>query len=157
MDKYQLITKDVDTFNIESEISSVSLSSLVSIEEVLAYLKRSRVASAFLVMSGATVFGDLFRNKAYSSKKGFIDGFNAGYDKALRLFKEANRYSWTNEFTIETFENCYKEFSIKYEDAKRNNTADRNTPVYKEYYYRSFLSALIDAWMVLTGRKTNVS
>jgi hypothetical protein len=157
MDKYQLITKDVDTFDIESEIKSVSLSSLVSFEEVLVYLRRSRAASAFLVMSGATVFGDLFRNKAYSSKKGFLDGFNAGYDKALRLFKEAKRYSWSNEFTIETFENYYKEFSFKYEDAKRNNTSDRNTSVYKEYYYRSFLSALIDSWVIFTGKKSRIS
>lgn len=150
MEGFDKTTEIVDTFDIDQAIVQVSMQNLLSYEELLKYLKISRVVSAGLYLSSYQDPLSMMLSKQSSAKQGFVEGLKQGYREAFSIIKQAMKYSWDQNFTISNLVNLFKNYEIKYKDAIMKNQAQTRSSLRTFYFYRSALCAIIDTWEKFT-------
>ncbi|MBP7177373.1 MAG: hypothetical protein KBA53_14350 [Thermoclostridium sp.] len=150
MEGFNQATEVVDTFDIDQATAAVSIQNLLSYDEVIKYLKSSRVGFGVLYLSSYQDPLSTLLSKQSSAKQGFIEGWSQGYAEALIIFKQAIKYSWDPNFTISNLVNLYKNYEIKYKDSVLKNQSSSRKSFRTMYHCRTALCAIIDTWKKYT-------
>lgn len=154
MDVLDEATKLVDSFNIDQATASVSLSNLLSYKDMLKYLKESLSSANLRRYTTSEYPNNVIEAKRNTPSLGYSFGWGDGYRETLKLFTKARKHSWDPAFTISNLTKLFKDNEMNYKDALDKNNSEEKISGYQNYYYRSFLCALIDTWEKYTGYKT---